>query len=160
FVTLPPSALMALPETRLPALRLITVAGESCPAELVRRWGAGRRFLNLYGPTEATIWVAAAELRPDLDRVTIGRPISNAKLYILDKKLSPVPVGVAGELFVAGTGLARGYLNRPELTAERFIPDPFGTEPGARLYKTGDLARYFPDGSIEYLGRNDFQVKI
>jgi amino acid adenylation domain-containing protein len=160
FVTLPPSALMVMPRASLPALRLITVAGEACPIGLSRRWGVGRRFFNLYGPTEATIWAAAAELTPDLDRVTIGRPISNTKLYILDKNLSPVPVGSVGDLLVGGEGIARGYLNRPQLTAERFIPDPFSNEPGARLYKTGDLARYLPDGTIEWLGRNDFQVKI
>lgn len=160
FVTLAPSALMVTPEVPLPALRVITVAGEACPIELSRRWAVGRRFFNLYGPTEATIWATAAELGSDPDRVTIGRPISNTTLYILDKNLAPVPVGVVGELFIGGQGVARGYLNRPEMTAERFIPDPFNGEPGARLYKTGDVARYLPDGSIEWLGRSDFQVKI
>ncbi|MEI7155073.1 AMP-binding protein, partial [Pectobacterium carotovorum] len=92
--------------------------------------------------------------------VPIGRPIANTQIYILDALGQPVPLGVAGELHIGGVGVARGYLNRPELTAERFIPDPFSNRPGARLYKTGDLARWLPDGSIEYLGRNDFQVKL
>ncbi len=90
----------------------------------------------------------------------IGRPISNTQIYLLDANLNPVPVGVPGELHIAGKGLARGYLNRPELTAEKFIPNPYSDEPGSRMYKTGDLARYLPDGLIEYLGRIDHQVKI
>ena len=93
-------------------------------------------------------------------RVPIGRPLANREIYILDKYGNPVPIGVPGELHIGGTGLARGYLNRPELTAEKFIPNPFSSESGARLYKTGDLARYLPDGNIEFLGRVDHQVKI
>ena len=92
--------------------------------------------------------------------VPIGRPIGNTQVYILDPHLNPVPIGVAGELHIGGDGLARGYLNRPELTAEKFIADPFSNEPKSRLYKTGDLARYLPDGNIEFLGRIDNQVKI
>jgi thioesterase domain-containing protein len=117
---------------------------------------------NLYGPTEASIDVAAWQCRDDsnLTVVPVGQPIANTQLYILDPHLKPVPIGVAGELHIGGDGLARGYLNRPELTAEKFIANPFSQEPGARLYKTGDLARYLPDGNIEFLGRIDNQVKI
>ncbi|MEN2383501.1 MAG: amino acid adenylation domain-containing protein [Gloeotrichia echinulata DVL01] len=117
---------------------------------------------NLYGPTEtcidATFWNCQREIYAQI--VPIGRPISNTQLYILDQNLQPLPIGVPGELHIGGAGLARGYLNRLELTQEKFIPKPFGTYPGSRIYKTGDLARYLPDGNIEYLGRIDNQVKI
>ena len=117
---------------------------------------------NLYGPTEAAVDVTYWDCREPspCSTVPIGRPIANVKTYILDSQLQPVPIGSAGELYLGGIALARGYLNRPELTAQRFIPDPFHGEPGARLYKTGDRARYLPDGNIEYLGRNDTQVKL
>ncbi|MBV9792075.1 MAG: amino acid adenylation domain-containing protein, partial [Chloroflexi bacterium] len=114
---------------------------------------------NMYGPTETTIWSTLSQLTPDTERITIGRPIANTEIYILDPRLQPVPIGVPGELLIGGSGLSRGYLRRPELTAEKFIPHPFG-ESGARLYRTGDLARYRADGSIEYIGRNDHQVKL
>src|SRR5206468_10671235 len=117
---------------------------------------------TLYGPTEASIDVSHWTCRRDSTDtvVPIGFPIANTALYILDAGLNPVPIGVAGELHIGGVGLARGYLNKPELTEEKFIADPFGHAPGGRLYKTGDLARFRPDGSIEYLGRLDHQVKI
>jgi amino acid adenylation domain-containing protein len=159
-VTLPPSALVALPHEDLPSLRTIIVAGEACPAEVVARWAPGRRFLNGYGMSEMTVCVSIGEYAEGSYRPTIGRPIANTQVYILDKHLQPVPIGVPGELYVGGAGLARGYLYRPELTAERFLPDPFSGIPGARLYKTGDLARYLPNGEIEFLGRVDHQVKI
>jgi non-ribosomal peptide synthetase component F len=117
------------------------------------------RIWNIYGPTEATANASAARIIPG-DEVTIGRPIANTQIHILNSFLHPVPIGVQGELHIGGAGVARGYLNRPELTAEKFIPDPFSAAPGARLYKTGDLARYRPDGNIEFLGRADHQVKI
>jgi acyl carrier protein len=119
---------------------------------------------NLYGPTETTIYSSAGLYRRDLSTrtgtVPIGQPIENTQIYLLDGQLQPVPVGVTGELYIGGAGLARGYLNRPDLTAEKFIPDPFSSQLGARLYRSGDLARYMPDGKIEYLGRVDHQVKI
>ncbi|MCB0168396.1 MAG: amino acid adenylation domain-containing protein, partial [Anaerolineae bacterium] len=160
MVTLPPSALAVMPPVELPALQQITVAGEACPADLVKAWSTGRAFFNLYGPTEATIWATAARCRPDQPKPPIGRPIMNTRTIILNEALQPVPIGVVGELYIGGIGLSRGYLNRPGLTAERFIPDPLSRKAGERLYKTGDLARYRPDGNIEFMGRIDHQVKL
>ena len=115
---------------------------------------------NVYGPTECTVDATCCAIRRQESKATIGRPIANTQVYILDEELQPVPVGVTGELHLGGAGLARGYLNRPEATAEKFIPHPFSETPGARLYKTGDAARYLPDGAIEFTGRIDRQVKI
>jgi amino acid adenylation domain-containing protein len=115
---------------------------------------------NLYGPTETTVWSTIWKVEPGSERILIGRPIDNTRAYVLDSRLQPVPVGVAGELYLGGDGLARGYRNRPEITAERFVDDPFNAGDRSRLYKTGDLARYLSDGNIEYLGRIDYQVKI
>jgi amino acid adenylation domain-containing protein/thioester reductase-like protein len=115
---------------------------------------------NLFGPTETTIWSMAHRVSHASGPVPIGRPIVNTSLYILDEALEPVAIGVPAELYIGGAGLARGYRGRPDLTAERFIPDPFATQPGARLYRTGDRVRYLADANIEFLGRNDFQVKI
>jgi aspartate racemase len=123
----------------------------------------GCRLINAYGPTENTTFTCCYSMTfPEQvgDSVSIGTPIANTQVYILDSHLNPVPIGVSGELCIGGDGLARGYFNHPELAAEKFIPHPFSNEPGARLYKTGDLARYFPDGTIEFLGRMDHQVKI
>ncbi|HEU4556219.1 MAG TPA: amino acid adenylation domain-containing protein, partial [Longimicrobium sp.] len=160
MVTLPPSALAALPVEDLPALRTLTVAGEALPAELAARWGARHRLLNLYGPTEATIWSTGAECTDPARKPDIGGPIANVRAYVLDAGAEPLPVGVPGELYVGGAGVARGYLGRPGLTAERFVPDPFGREPGARLYRTGDVCRWLPKGRLEFLGRTDHQVKV
>jgi amino acid adenylation domain-containing protein len=160
IVTLPPSALAALPVEQLPALRTICVAGEAVSADLVARWASGRRFFNLYGPTESTIWATVAECSDPHQRPAIGRPIANVQVYVLDRHLNPAPIGVPGELHIGGEGLARGYLNQPELTAEKFISHPFSPEPGARLYKTGDLVRYRAEGDLEFLGRIDQQVKL
>jgi acyl carrier protein len=120
-------------------------------------------LVNHYGPTESTVVTTCATVAPDPEATSappIGRPISNTQVYVLDEYLQPVPVGVAGELFIGGDALARGYLNSPHLTAERFIPNPFNAEPGRRLYRTGDRVRYLPGGDIEYLERIDQQVKI
>ncbi|MGY4641869.1 amino acid adenylation domain-containing protein [Pseudomonas sp. TE24901] len=140
----------------------VICSGEALPGSLVRRFKRqlpGSQLHNLYGPTEAavdvTAWNCAGPVTPD--NTPIGKPIANTRMYLLDAQLQPVPLGVVGELFIGGVQVARGYLNRPELTAERFLKDPF-TE--GRLYRTGDVGRYLPDGTIEYLGRNDDQVKI
>ena len=158
--TLPPSALAALPHAELPALRTIIVAGEPCSEELVARWAPGRRFVNAYGPTEASVCATMANLDPSGGRPTIGRPIDNVRVYLLDAQQQPVPIGVPGELYLGGVGLARGYLNQPELTAARFVTCPLPEEPGERLYRTGDLCRYRPDGNLDFLGRIDEQVKV
>ncbi|MEQ8464529.1 non-ribosomal peptide synthase/polyketide synthase [Coleofasciculus sp. E1-EBD-02] len=159
-ITLPPSALAVLPHEELPQLQTIIVAGEACSPQLMKLWSVGRNFFNGYGPTEASVCATIAKCEPDDEKVTIGRPITNVQVYILDEQLQPVPIGVAGELHIGGVGVARGYLNRPELTQEKFIPNPFSNEPDSRLYKTGDKARYLTDGNIEFLGRIDNQVKI
>ncbi|MCT7952695.1 amino acid adenylation domain-containing protein [Ancylothrix sp. C2] len=158
-VELPVSVLSVLPFEELPGLGTIVVGGEACPPDLVARWATGRQFFNAYGPTETTVCATLA-LCDRSQKPTIGRPIANTKIYILDTKNQPVPIGVPGELHIGGVGLARGYLNRSDLTDKKFIPNPFSNEPGSRLYKTGDLARYLPDGNIDFLGRIDNQVKI
>jgi len=149
-------------ETCAPLKRVIC-SGEALPADLVARFQQKlpAELHNLYGPTEASVDVSYWACLPGSAEtaIPIGRPIANIGLYILDKRLNPVPVGVPGELHIGGIGLGRGYLNRPALTAEKFIPDPFGQQ-GGRLYKTGDLVRFRPDGNIDYLGRLDHQVKI
>ncbi|HYH79663.1 MAG TPA: amino acid adenylation domain-containing protein, partial [Longimicrobium sp.] len=155
-----PSALAAIPVAELPELRTLIVGGEACTGELVARWGDGRRFINVYGPTEATVRATFAELTPADAVPPIGRPLAGARLYVLDGMFAPRPVGVAGELYVGGQGVARGYLGRPGLTAEKFVPDPFAAEPGARLYRTGDRARWRADGQLDFLGRADEQVKV
>jgi amino acid adenylation domain-containing protein len=159
-VTLPPSVLAALPSESLPNLRTIVTAGEACSKEIVSRWQAGRSFINAYGPTESTVCATMGNCVDADQKPSIGRPIDNVRVYLLDEQMHPVPVGVSGELHIASDGLARGYINRPELSAEKFIPNPFDDEPGGRLYKTGDRARYLPDGQIDFLGRIDNQVKV
>ena len=171
-ITIPPSTLAVLPDEDLPALKTIAVAGDICSADLVKRWAQGRRFFNAYGVTEASICSLIALCEDGNKKPTIGRPIANTQIYILDHKSFPVPVGVPGELYIGGICLARSYLNLPELTRERFINNPLnGTvvkmpgmknefKPVDRLYKTGDLARYLPDGEVELLGRFDHQIKI
>ncbi|MBE9059360.1 class I SAM-dependent methyltransferase, partial [Sphaerospermopsis sp. LEGE 08334] len=156
---LSPSALSVLPKAKLPDLQCITVGGEACTKELVNQWGTERNFYNCYGPTESTVTATIFPCQPNGKKTPIGKPISNLRIYILDRNNQLLPPGIPGELCIAGVGLARGYLNRPEATAEKFIEiDICGQV--ERIYKTGDLARYLPDGNIEYLGRIDNQVKI
>ena len=159
-LNLPPSALAVLPFQPLPALQTIIVGGEACAPEVAAVWAKGRKFLNGYGPTEATIATTIAECTTFDGKLSIGYPLANKQVYILDKLLQPVPIGVKGEIYIGGIGLAKGYLNREDVTAERFIPHPFSEKQGERLYKTGDLGCYLRDGSIEFLGRIDNQVKI
>lgn len=158
-VMVTPSALAVMPKAELPALRVLITGAEVLTEELVARWAAGRRFFNAYGPTEATIAATLAECRAGEGKPTIGRPFEYASVHILDANLRPVPVGIAGELYIGGPGLARGYLNRPELSAERFVEVSLDATV-ARLYKTGDRGRWQADGSIEFLGRTDHQIKL
>jgi amino acid adenylation domain-containing protein len=146
--------------------RAFIIGGEQLTAEHVAAWrehAPETELVNEYGPTETVVGCCiyrVPEDGPVAGPIPIGRPIAGARLYVLNRALEPVPAGIAGELYIGGVGVARGYLHRPRLTAERFVPDPFGNEPGARLYRTGDLARWRPDGNLEYLGRVDHQVKI
>ena len=163
--TVPSAAAALLNNSYLPSsLLTINLAGEALTRDLVQalyRRTSVQRVCNLYGPTEDTTYSTWATISAEEEgAVTIGRPLANTQAYIVDAQMQPVPVGVAGELYLGGEGQARGYLNRPDLTAERFVPDPFSSIAGRRLYTTGDLARYRPDGSIDYLGRLDYQVKV
>ncbi len=161
-----PSMLQMLVEepglTACNSLRRVFCGGEALGGELARALLARLdvELYNLYGPTEACIDATCWRCDRGQRTVLIGRPLANTRSYVLDSHRHPVPIGVPGELYIGGEGLARGYLNRPELTAEKFIPNPFSREPGSRLYRTGDLARYRPDGNIEFLGRIDHQVKL
>ncbi|UUQ64831.1 amino acid adenylation domain-containing protein [Pseudomonas fuscovaginae UPB0736] len=156
---------------RLADVRLINVTGDALSAQKLKLWDEVRpahtRLINTYGPTEATVSCTAAYVSHDAvagsegsGNATIGKPMANTRIYLLDAHQQPVPYGVTGEIFIGGDGVARGYLNLEEVNAERFLVDPFSTSPDTRMYKTGDLARYMADGRIEYLGRNDFQVKV
>lgn len=157
WATLPPSVLLSLPS--LPrSLRMLVAAGEACPPRVSELWGGDRRFFNSYGPTEATVCATMAE-GEEGSAPPIGRPIQHVTAHVLDPELRTVPIGEPGELYIGGAGIARGYASRPRLTAERFLPDPFGRS-GARMYRTGDLVRSRQSGDLEYLGRTDEQVKI
>ena len=143
-----------------PSLKILC-GGEALPRDLAEKLSERSGAVwNLYGPTETTIWSTLKKIEPGEDPVPIGGPILNTQLYVLDAWLEPVPIGVPGELYIAGTGLARGYLHRPGLSARRFVACPYAREPGERMYSTGDLARWRPDGTLEFLGRADQQVKI
>src|SRR6266487_832295 len=153
------SALQTLDPGGLPDLRVLVSGGEPCPPALAESWAGGRRFINAYGPTETTVCATLAVNPSTTGPLAIGRPIRNARAYVLDRSMQAVPVGVPGELCVAGAGVARGYRHRPGLTAERFVADPFAGD-GSRLYRTGDRVRYRADGQLDFLGRDDQQVKL
>jgi amino acid adenylation domain-containing protein len=160
-IAITPSLLDTIPDEEYPALQSIIVGGEACSAATAARWSRGRRLFNAYAPTEATVYATATQYVEAGGRIpSLGWPISNMQVYLLDQYLQPVPIGITGEVYVGGAGLARGYLNRPRLTAERFVPNPFSRLPGERLYKTGDLARFVASGEIEFAGRADQQVKL
>ncbi|MCB5182200.1 amino acid adenylation domain-containing protein [Streptomyces antimicrobicus] len=157
---IPPAALATVPAAELPAFRSLVVGGDATGPELVARWSEGRRMVNAYGPTEATVAATFSDpLTAGADAPPIGRPLPGTTLHVLGTTLRPVPPGVPGELYVAGAGVARGYLGRPDLTADRFVANPFGG-PGERMYRTGDLVRWSEDGQLEYLGRADAQIKL
>jgi|GEM_PF-960638 len=159
-VTLTPSTLVHLPDNPLPDLETLVVAGEACPLPLMKKWADKCRFINAYGPTETTVCASLIPCHTTDSQITIGHPIANTQLYILNEALQPVPIGVTGELYIGGVGLAREYLNQPTLSAQRFIKNPFSFTASERLYKTGDLAHYLADGRIMYHGRIDNQVKL
>lgn len=158
--TIPPSILNVLPRRPLPHLKTIVSAGEACSAALVDAWAPGRRFINAYGPTEAAVCASMGVCEAGRDSPPdIGRPIANARLYVLNSDYELAGIGETGELFIGGAGVAEGYVGRPELTSERFVPNPFADYDAPRLYRTGDLARWRDDGRLEYVGRADSQIK-
>ncbi len=162
---IPPVLLSAMPYKELSNLRSLIVAGESCPLELMIKWSQGRRLINAYGPTENSVCATMHTYEKGDLNTNIGKPINNVKVFVLDSNLAPVPVGIVGELYIGGAGLARGYLKRPDLTEERFVTNPFVTDSDrangyTRMYKTGDLVKWLPDGNLVFIGRNDDQVKV
>ncbi|MFD7937378.1 amino acid adenylation domain-containing protein [Streptomyces sp. NPDC059755] len=157
-VLMPPPILHSVPVQSYPDLRAIMLAGDTCTNEVVRDWVGEQDVFNIFGPTETTVHATATAALDGID-MSIGAPLSNTRIYVLDADLNPVPPGVVGEAYIAGIGLAREYLNRPSLTAERFVADPFGG-PGERMYRTGDLFRWRRDGRLEFIGRADHQVKL
>ncbi|MEU9885448.1 amino acid adenylation domain-containing protein [Sphaerisporangium sp. NPDC051011] len=160
-MTMPPAAVVAVDPRSVPGLTYLGLGGDVLPPELAREWSRDRKLMNVYGPTETAVAVCRFDVEPGVDyrTVPIGTPADNIRLYVLDDRLSVVPVGVTGELYIGGAGLARGYLNRPDLTALAFVADPFGP-PGSRLYRTGDLVRWNAGGQLEFGGRVDHQIKL
>jgi amino acid adenylation domain-containing protein/non-ribosomal peptide synthase protein (TIGR01720 family) len=159
-VTLPPSVLRAMDESELPALQTVVAAGEACGAEIVEKWGRGRRFINAYGPTEITVCATWGVCDGGEARPRIGQPMSNTKVYVVDKGREAVGIGVRGELEIGGEGVARGYEGEGGLTAEKYVPNRNGGGEGERVYKTGDKVRWDEEGRLEYIGRIDEQVKV
>ena len=158
-VQLTASALPVLPRRALPDLKVLVVGGEACAPDVAQWWSQGRRLINAYGPTEASVCAVAADVQAFDTRLPLGRPLPNVAAYVLDARLRPVDVGIAGELWLGGAGVARGYAGPPGQTAERFAADPFAP-PGARMYRTGDNVRWRADGQLEFLGRQDGQIKL
>jgi amino acid adenylation domain-containing protein len=158
--TLPPAALAVLPPAGLPRLRILISAGEACPGEVLDRFRGERALWNAYGPTETSVCASLGRCSEPGGQPHIGRPLDNLRVVLLDSTLEPVPAGASGEICIGGSGLARGYADRPAMTAESFVPDPFAHLPGERLYRSGDLARRRRDGTLEFLGRRDHQVKV
>jgi amino acid adenylation domain-containing protein len=159
FAAMPPSVMAAMPDHELRSLQTMIAAGEHCPAQVAERWSTGRQFFNGYGPTECTVAASVGELLPTSEEPHMGTPLANYHLFVLDSGLQLASLGVVGELYIGGVGVCRGYVASPDMTAERFVPDPWSGTPGARLYKTGDLVFYRSDGKLQFVGRVDRQVK-
>ena len=158
--TLTPALLPHIHPAQWNSVQHLCVAGDQCTLEAANTWSVERHFYNAYGPSEATVCATDHEFKQGEQQLLIGKPIDNVEVYVLSPEQQLVPIGVPGELCIGGVGLARGYLNRPELTAEKFIAHPFSDDPEARLYRSGDLVRWLPDGHLAFLGRLDHQVKI
>lgn len=154
-----PGMLSTLEDTDLYDLDSLLIGGEAYSANLIRKWAPGRMYQNVYGPTETTVFATSAPLDENLERIHMGRPITNVDIYVLDSSMRPVPIGCQGELYIGGAGLTRGYLHRPDITAERYVANPF-TMDGGRIYRSGDMVRFLEEGNIEFIGRADDQVKI
>lgn len=159
-LSITPSGLSLIPRRELPALEAVIVGGEAFPPVLADRWRGAHRLVNIYGPTEITVWATTAEGWPSGAVPPIGRALEEVSCYLVDTWMRPIPCGACGEICIGGAGVTRGYRNRPDLTADRFVPDPFSPVPGARMYRTGDLGRWREDGQLEFLGRIDQQIKI
>lgn len=157
-VTLPPTILKSIQSDNLPNLKTVVSAGESCTKDIINKWSLGRYFLNAYGPTESTVCATLTDCLTPKSTITIGKPINNINIYIVNSAMQLVPVGIQGELCIGGVGIAAGYLNKQDLTLKKFVPNPFIH--GEKMYRTGDLARWLPDGSIEFIGRADQQIKL
>jgi amino acid adenylation domain-containing protein len=159
-VTMPPTVLMAMAEEGLEGVKTVVAAGEKCRREIVERWGRGRKVINAYGPTECTVCATTWEMDEGSERVWIGEPIKNVRVYVMDESMGVVGKGVEGEICIGGMGVGRGYRGRVEETAHRYVPDPYSREGGERIYRTGDKGRWGERGKLEMLGRDDGQVKV
>ncbi len=158
-----PSALLMAqtkPNVSLPELRVIATGGEACSIDVINAWAKNRTYFNLYGPTESTITAVRNECKNSVRNTFIGKPLDNVKCYVLSDSRKVLPIGAEGELYIGGEGVSRGYLNKPDLTADKFILNPFSDDSDDLLYKTDDMVRWSPNGKLEYLGRIDDQVKI